>query len=594
MRIVKLISFAILLFSQANFSEVRYVSKTGNSTPPYLSWETASDSIQKCINISNFGDTIYVGNGEYKEKVVMIPGLALIGAGMDSCVIDVIELAPWQPRGIEMKDSCIVKGFKLLFDPYTLANGSGIFMSFTDSIKGCIVINNYIMNAFSGIYVTEGIVKHNFIYKSNRGINCAIFDESRQYIAYIDSNYISFSFIGIQVGEGTIINATNNIFKIEGEFETDGEILYNALSGSSTPNFSNNVIVKSKYDLYYRTGISNSYPGSFTNNLFIAKFKNVFYSVPVTIINNNIIESQNAVYGGGSDVKYNNFWKVSSYPSDSTNISADPMFVNDTSDFHLQMYSPLIDAGDPIILDIDGSRSDIGLFGGPHGEKYTYRDLAPRPPKNLTAVYDNKSITLRWNRNTEADFSHYHIYRDTEPDFMYDSSKIIGVTTDTIFLDNVNNLKYNPESYYYKVTSWDSTSHQSAPGNEVGVLLTGQAEIPPKVIEEYKLLNNYPNPFNPTTTIPYILKESGYVKLVIYKMLGERVKVLVNGYQNKGYHEAEFTPNSEEREKGSIGEGYWTGYNDDMATGIYIYWIDVKNDNNIPVYVNSGKMILLK
>ncbi len=45
------------------------------------------------------------------------------------------------------------------------------------------------------------------------------------------------------------------------------------------------------------------------------------------------------------------------------------MFVNeDSMDFHLQMFSPLIDAGDPNILDLDGSRSDIGLFGGPYGE----------------------------------------------------------------------------------------------------------------------------------------------------------------------------------------------------------------------------------
>ena len=79
-----LLSFYILnpTFSIAT---VRYVSKTGTSTPPYTSWATAADSIQKCINICSFGDTIYVANGVYKEQVVMIPGLSLIGAGMDSC-----------------------------------------------------------------------------------------------------------------------------------------------------------------------------------------------------------------------------------------------------------------------------------------------------------------------------------------------------------------------------------------------------------------------------------------------------------------------------------------------------------------------------
>ena len=66
---------------------IRFVSKTGSSTPPYITWETAADSIQKCINICVFGDTIYVANGVYEEQVVMIPGLSLIGSGIDSCEI---------------------------------------------------------------------------------------------------------------------------------------------------------------------------------------------------------------------------------------------------------------------------------------------------------------------------------------------------------------------------------------------------------------------------------------------------------------------------------------------------------------------------
>ena len=51
-----------------------------------------------------------------------------------------------------------------------------------------------------------------------------------------------------------------------------------------------------------------------------------------------------------------------------------------------RIFSRLIDAGDPSILDKDGSRSDIGLYGGPFGESYKYIDLAPSPPLNLTAV----------------------------------------------------------------------------------------------------------------------------------------------------------------------------------------------------------------
>ena len=41
-------------------------------------------------------------------------------------------------------------------------------------------------------------------------------------------------------------------------------------------------------------------------------------------------------------------------------------------DFHLQKFSPAIDKGDTSFFAIDGTRSDIGIYGGPYGEEYTY------------------------------------------------------------------------------------------------------------------------------------------------------------------------------------------------------------------------------
>ena len=270
------------------------------------------------------------------------------------------------------------------------------------------------------------------------------------------------------------------------------------------------------------------------------------------------------------------------------------MFVNgDSMDFHLQMYSPLIDAGDPNILDKDGSRSDIGLYGGPYGEKYTYRDLAPKPPSNLTAVMDSGLVKLTWNKNTEADFNVYRVYRDTVPDFMYDTTKIIAVLSDTVYYDDPPQ-KFISGNYYYKITALDNTGHQSAPSEESQINITGIPEAPPIVIDHYRLLNNYPNPFNSSTIIPYRLKEGGYVKLYIYDVKGELMRVLVNGYQSAGYYEVRFSPTENERKQGEIGMDYWTGYNDDIASGIYIYQLHVRGEGDIPVFTDMGKMILLK
>jgi hypothetical protein len=104
-------------------------------------------------------------------------------------------------------------------------------------------------------------------------------------------------------------------------------------------------------------------------------------------------------------------------------------------------------------------------------------------------------------------------------------------------------------------------------------------------------LNNYPNPFNASTIIPYRLKESGYVKLRVYDIRGELVRLLVNEWQEKGYYEVEFKPTESER----ANDMEWaTGYNDDIATGIYIYQIQAISGGMIPVFTDMGKMILLK
>jgi len=74
---------------------------------------------------------------------------------------------------------------------------------------------------------------------------------------------------------------------------------------------------------------------------------------------------------------------------------------------------------------------------------------------------------------------------------------------------------------------------------------------------EFSLQQNYPNPFNPITNIRYDIAERGDAQLVIYNMLGQEVRTLVNGNQNVGRYEVQ-----------------WNGLDNSgqpVATGIYIY-----------------------
>ena len=93
--------------------------------------------------------------------------------------------------------------------------------------------------------------------------------------------------------------------------------------------------------------------------------------------------------------------------------------------------------------------------------------------------------------------------------------------------------------------------------------------------EVYALRNNYPNPFNPETTLKYDLPEAGDVKLEVYNMLGQVVSTLVNEHQAAGRYAIQ-----------------WDATNDrgrSMSSGVYFYRVQVGDQ-----FTDIKKMLLLK
>ncbi|NUN10983.1 MAG: hypothetical protein HUU54_17540 [Ignavibacteriaceae bacterium] len=596
-----LIILFVLLQSNA-YPAIRYV-KAGNPTPipPYTSWATASDSIQKCINVCVPGDTIYVGNGVYKEKLTLIHKLALIGSGWDSCVVDISRFPEPSPGSypivaFDVRDSCIVENFTVT-GGYTHISWRNSWAGFSNyqwpppNITKLIVDNCFCYRISEPIILNNFEFKHNIVNWASHGATVSPFPMPG--IGIIDSNFM-INVVEYAVGNNPTPIVRNNIF----HFLTRGKIISLFESNYDAIVMNNVAFVR-----FHGTDYIFEPDGKYHNNItFIdAPFAFNLERSSSSVKNNIIINAKNGVTISGSaspdSIRYNNFWKVGkryanfTIPNDTTNLSVDPMFVREQTqwdtlpgDYHLQKFSPLIDKGDPAILDRDGTRSDMGIFGGPLGEIYEYRDYAPKPPQGIRLRYDSelKTVTVWWEKATEADFSGYIVYKDTLSGFIPDSSRMLLNITDTSFTMNVSN--YN--RVYFKICSVDKQGNISEPGTETGIVLT-DAEKERIVSEEYKLYPNYPNPFREKTKIGYYVGKRSYVKIMVYDIKGELVKYIENSEREKGYYEAEFIGGSENKGDFGIATEY--------VSGIYLYKIMVTDaESGLPVLSEMRKMVKIK
>ncbi len=86
---------------------------------------------------------------------------------------------------------------------------------------------------------------------------------------------------------------------------------------------------------------------------------------------------------------------------------------------------------------------------------------------------------------------------------------------------------------------------------------------------KYELINNYPNPFNPSTKIKFVIPENGLVTLKVFNILGQEVATLLNKQLTAGSHELTFDAS-------------------ELSSGIYLYKLQTMN------FVQVKKMMLLK
>jgi len=132
------------------------------------------------------------------------------------------------------------------------------------------------------------------------------------------------------------------------------------------------------------------------------------------------------------------------------------------------------------------------------------------------------------------------------------------------------------ERYYFAVKSIDEAGNVSALSNGATAISgsmgnrgpTGVSQESSQAIRSFALLQNFPNPFNSTTTITYHLAQESQVSLKIYNVLGQLVASLANEKQLMGSHRVSWST--------------------DLPSGIYFYRLQAGE------FVETKKMILVR
>lgn len=117
-----------------------------------------------------------------------------------------------------------------------------------------------------------------------------------------------------------------------------------------------------------------------------------------------------------------------------------------------------------------------------------------------------------------------------------DSIKLIFYMPDLCPICNGSSTTNFEDTLYVRNNSIDDSNHL--------LFISGQGLTDVKennvIQNEYSLEQNYPNPFNPSTNIVYSLKNSSYITIEIFDVLGRSIEKLFQGFMDAGKHEILF------------------------------------------------------
>ena len=288
----------------------------------------------------------------------------------------------------------------------------------------------------------------------------------------------------------------------------------------------------------------------------------------VSILNSLFYDNYpNSVHDGTPNSPFEiNYTRTTQPLAGDGNIIDDPLFVDEESfDFRLQLNSPCIDAGTSD-FDGDGFEDQDLFYTGSAPDLGAYEWMI-NAPDNLQAYAQDSTVLVAWNV-VEQDLQFYRLERSTSA--MFDENVVENFLTTNTFTDT--DLDWDTE-YFYRVSA--NVGYYTDYSNTVSLTLEslnirGSSTLP----ESFAVHQNFPNPFNPVTTLSYQLPKEGYVQVTIYDITGKLVNNLVEKNQSAGYKTIK-----------------WNATNNNgqpVSAGVYVYTVTTRD------LKQSRKMLFLK
>jgi hypothetical protein len=201
--------------------------------------------------------------------------------------------------------------------------------------------------------------------------------------------------------------------------------------------------------------------------------------------------------------------------------------------------------------------------------------IIPVELTSFTASTLNGKVTLNWTTASEINNTGFEVQRKlSNPEWeKIGFTKGHGTTTEKQsyeFIDDIKDISTESLSYRLKQIDYDGSFKYSD-------IVNVENQFP----SDYALHQNFPNPFNPTTTIQFSVPREGFVTLKVYNLIGEEVVALVNEEKTIGTYEVEFG-------SGFIHQSAVGGNRGSLTGGVYFYQLRAGD------FIETKKMILLK